>query len=76
MAAARALDVEGVHVVARGMVLGDIERFEIVVGRLDLRPFDHAKSDREEDAQQFVERLPDQVPRPDGALDARKRKVL
>ncbi len=45
--AARAFDVERVHVVARGMMLGNIQRFEIVVGRFDLGAFDDAESDRQ-----------------------------
>ena len=57
------------------MVLGNVERLEIVVGRLDLRPFDHAEPDGEENPQQLVERLPDQVPRADRPLHARQREI-
>ena len=68
-------DVESVHVVARGMVLGNIERLEIVVRRLDFRPFDHAEADGEKNALQLFVGLPDQVARADRALDAGKRKI-
>ncbi len=44
-------DIRRVHVVARRMVLGNIERLEIVVGRLDLGPFDHAEPDRKKNPQ-------------------------
>ena len=74
-AAARAFDVKSVHVVARGMVLGNVERLEIVVRRFDFRPFDHAEADREENALEFFVGLADQVARADRALDAGKRKI-
>ena len=73
--AARAFDVEGVHVVARGMVLGNIQRFEIVVRRFDFRAFDHAEADREKNALQLFVCLADQVARADRALDAGKREI-
>ena len=60
-----AFDVERVHVVARGMVLGNVERLEIVVGRLDFRPFDHAEADGKKNALEFFVGLADQVPRAD-----------
>ena len=75
MPAARARDVEGVHVVARGMMLGNIQRLEIVVRRFDFGSGDDAEADRGENAQKFVVGLADQVARADGALDAGKRKV-
>ena len=57
------------------MVLGNIERLEIVVGRLDFGAFDHAEADRKENALKFFVGLANQVARADGALDAGKRKI-
>ena len=59
MRRARALDVERVHVVACGMMLGNIQRFKIVIGRFDLGTFHHAESNRGENAQQLLVGLPD-----------------
>jgi len=72
---ARSFDVEGVHVVARGMVLGDVERFEVVVGRLDFRPFDYRESDGKENALELFVGLADQVAGANRALDARQGKI-
>ena len=49
--------------VARGMVLGDVERLEIVVGRLDFRPFDHGEADGKKNPLKLFVGLADQVPR-------------
>ena len=57
------------------MMLGNIQRFEIVVRRFDFGAFDHAEANRGENALQFFVGLADQVARADGALDAGKRKV-
>ena len=54
MSAARSLDVESVHVVARGMVLGNVERLEIVVRRLDFGPSTTLKPMRKDAQQLFV----------------------
>src|SRR4029077_15216215 len=75
MRRARAGDVESVHIVARGMMLGNIEGLEIVVGSFDLRPFHHAEADGKENAKELLISLTDQMARADGALDAGKRKV-
>ena len=48
--AGRRLEIKSVHGVARGMMLGDIERLEIVVRRLDFRAFDDGEAEREKDA--------------------------
>jgi hypothetical protein len=57
------------------MVLGNIQRFEVVVGCFNLGAFHHAESDRSKNAQKFFVGLPDQVTRADGAIDAGKRKI-
>src|SRR5579863_539585 len=75
MAAARARDVKSVHIVARGMMLGNVERLEIVVRRFDFGSGDDAESNRAEDAQEFIVGLANQMARADGALDARERKI-
>src|ERR1700735_3846947 len=75
MAAPRALHVKSVHVVARRMMLGDVERLEIVVRRFALGPFHHAEADREENALQLFVRLANDVARADGPLDAWERKI-
>ena len=75
VAAASAFDVESVHVVARGMMLGNVERLEIVVRRLDLGPFDHAEADGKKNPLQLFVGLADQVARADRPLDAGKREV-
>ncbi len=75
MAALYAFDIKSVHVVARGVMLGNVERFKVVVGRLDLRALDHAETDRGENPLKFFERLPDKVARAESALDPRKRKI-
>ncbi len=56
-------------------MLGNVERFKVVVGRLDLRALDHAETDRGENPLKFFERLPDKVARAESALDPRKRKI-
>ena len=43
------------------MKLRNVERFEIVVGRFDLRPFDNREADMDEDALDLLEDLPDDV---------------
>ena len=58
--ARRRLHVKRVHVVARGMVLGNVERLEVVVRRLDFRPFDHRVAERKKNPLDFLERLPQQ----------------
>ena len=52
------------------MMLGNIQRFEVVVGRFDFGSRDHAETDCGEDAQKFVVGLADQVTRANSALDA------
>jgi hypothetical protein len=54
------------------MMLRNIQRLEIVVGRFDFGSSDDAEADRAEDAQQFVVGLADQMARANAALDAGK----
>ena len=75
MAALCAFDIKSVHVVARGMMLGNVEGFEIVIGRFDLRAFDNAETNRGENSLKFFEGLADQMPRAESALDAGKREI-
>ena len=71
----RQIEIESVHVIADGMVLGNIQCLEIVVRRLDLRAFDDGKADRKENIFDFLENLADQMVGADGTNDARERKV-
>ena len=57
------------------MMFGNIQRLEVVVGRLDLRPLHHAEADGEENALQLFGGLANQVARPNRSLDAGKRKI-
>ena len=57
------------------MMLGNVERLEIVVRRFDLRPFDHAEADGKKNALELFVGLADQVPRAERALDAGQREV-
>src|SRR5437667_6727546 len=67
--------IEGVHVVADRMELGNIQRLEIVVRRFDFRAFDDREADGEENVFDFLEDLADQVMGANGANDAGKREV-
>src|SRR5580704_15677602 len=58
------------------MVLGNIERLEIVVGSLHLRPGDHRIAERKKNPLDFLERLSQRVPRAERARDSRKRNVF
>src|SRR5690348_3073632 len=69
------IEIEGVHVVADRMKFGNVERFEIVVGRFNFGTFDNGETDGEEDVFDFLEDLADQMVRADGAADAGEREV-
>src|SRR6266850_1351334 len=58
------------------MEFGNVERFEVVIGRLDFRAFDDGEADGEEDVLDFLEDLADQVTRADGAEDAGEGTVV
>ena len=57
------------------MVLGNVERLEIVVRRLDLGPFDDAEANREKYSLKLFVGLANYVARADRALDAGKREI-
>src|ERR1700677_2730498 len=57
----RTFNIKGIHVVARRMVLRNIQRLEIVIRRLDFRAFHYRVSDRKKNALQLRVGLPDQV---------------
>ena len=67
------VEIEGVHVVADRMKFGNVERFEIVVGRFDFGAFDNGEADGNKDVFDFLQDLADQVMGADGALDAGER---
>ncbi len=71
----QALNIKSIHVVARGMVLGNVQRLEIVVRRFDFGAFDDAEADGAKDALQLFVRLANHVARADCALDARQREI-
>ena len=71
----RHVQIKRVHGVARGMMLGNIQRLEIVVGRLDFGPFDDAEAQRKKNPLDFGEGLPQQVARAEGADDAGQREI-
>ncbi len=73
--AAGRLDVKRIHRVTRRMVLGDVERLEIVVRRLDLRPLHHRVAEREENPLDLLERLLQWMPRADRPHDPGQGKV-
>ena len=58
------------------MVLGNIERLEVVVRRLHLRPGNHGVAERKKNPLDLLERLPQRVPRAERADDAGKREVF
>ena len=49
-----AADEEGVLHIARGVVGGDVERLEVVVVLLDLRPLEHVEAHAREDVDQLL----------------------
>src|SRR5580692_1310045 len=57
--ALREIEIEGVHVVADGMEFGDVEGFEIVVGRFDFGAFHDGETDGDEDVFDLLEDLAD-----------------
>ena len=57
------------------MEFGNVEGFEIVVGRFDFRAFDDGEADGEEDVFDLLEDLADQMVRADGADDPGEREV-
>ena len=58
------------------MVLGNIERLEIVVRRFHLRPGNHGVAERKKNPLDFLERLPQRVPRAERPHHAGKREVF
>ena len=58
------------------MVLGNIERLEVVVGSFHLRPGDHGVAERKKNPLDFLEGLPQRMPRAERADHAGKRKVF
>ena len=40
----RQIKIEGVHIVADGVMLGNVERFEIVIGRFNFRAFNDGEA--------------------------------
>ena len=62
----REFEVKRVHVVTDRMIFGNIQRFEIVVGRFNLRAFCNRKADGEEDILDFLHHLADEVVRAQG----------
>src|SRR6185437_3863581 len=67
--------IKSVHVVARGMVLGDVERLEIVVSGFNFRTFDDRKTNRSEDAIQLFVSLADEMLRAERTRDSGKREI-
>ncbi len=57
------------------MKFRNVERLEIVIRRFDFRTFDHGKSDGHENVFDFLKNPANQMARPEGTHDARKRKV-
>jgi hypothetical protein len=58
------------------MVLGNIERLEVVVGSFHLRPGHHRVAERKKNPLDFLERLPQRMPRAERADDAGKREIF
>src|SRR5258707_7079583 len=57
------------------MVLGDVERLKVVVGRFDFRAFYDGETDGKENVLDVLEVLTDEVVRADGAYDAGQREI-
>src|SRR6267378_1548066 len=57
------------------MEFGNVERFEVVIGRFDFGAFNDGEADGEENVLDFLENLADQMMRADGADDAGEREV-
>ncbi len=71
----REIEVKRVHVVADRMELGDVERFEIVVRRFDLRAFDDGEADGEENIFDLLEDLANEMVRAKRTDDSGQREV-
>ena len=71
----RQFQIKRVHVVTHGMEFGDVQRFEIVIGRFDFGAFNDGETDGKENVFDFLKDLADQVMRTDGAEDAGEREV-
>ena len=56
-------------------MLGNVERFEIVVRRFNFGAFHDGEADGEEDIFDFLENLADEMVRADGTNDAGEGKV-
>jgi hypothetical protein len=69
------VEIKRVHVVADGVVLGNIQRFEIVVRRFDFRAFDDGKADGKKDVFNFLHHRADQMVRANRTNHAREREV-
>ncbi len=63
------LEIEGVHIVADGMVLGNIEGLKIVVRLFDFWSFDDGEADGKENVFNFLEDLANQMVCADGTND-------
>src|SRR5258708_1822473 len=57
------------------MKLRNIQRFEIVIGRFNLRTFDHRKSDGNKNVFDFLKDLANQMARANGAHHSRQREI-
>lgn len=55
-------DVERVAAVSRGMVLGNVQTGEVIVGKLDFGAVEHAEAHGNKEVLRFVERLVHRVP--------------
>src|SRR5690242_1691620 len=64
------VDVERVHVVADRMELRDVQRFEVVVRRFNLRAFHNGEANGEENVLEFLQDLANQVMRANGMDDS------
>ena len=69
-------EIKRVHVVANGMVLGNVQRFEIVVRRLDFGAFDDREANGKEDIFDFLEDLADQVMEPIGRMTPGRERSI
>jgi hypothetical protein len=66
IAGARGLDVEGIRARPRRVRRAVVERVEVVVNRLHLRPLHHGEAEAQEDVFQLAHRGGEQVQRPIG----------
>ncbi len=57
------------------MMLGNVERLEVVVGRLDFGALDHAEAQRKEDTLDLRKCLPQQMTRTDRTVHSGQREI-